>query len=162
MKYNTTLFIFFLYWAIYLGLSFISGWFASGVVEHYVSRKTSFSQKEDVAIKRPVITIEIKPKLNSDQTPLFGGNFWIQYCPNYKAWGYRQCFYLENIGEREFLIEKLNKTEKIFFEKVEFYDAYRIIPLTNLLEERASGDIIIQTLKGRALVSTYVSGEITS
>ena len=67
MKSKTRLLIFLLYWATYLGLCFISGWFASGVVENYVSRKTSFSQKEEVAIKRPVITIEIKSENNSVQ-----------------------------------------------------------------------------------------------
>ena len=146
MKSNRKLFKFFIYWAIYLGLCFISGWFASGVVENYVSRQTSFSQNEEVAIKRPVITIEIKSENNSVQDPLFNDTFWIQYCPFYRAWGECSCYYLD-IGESEFPIEKLNNTEKIFFDKNEFYDTYRIIPLTNLLEERASGDIIIQTIK---------------
>ena len=48
-----------IYWVLYLGLCFISGWFVSGVLENYSSRKTGFSMNEEIAIKRPVITIDL-------------------------------------------------------------------------------------------------------
>ena len=51
-----------LYWTLYLSLCFISGWFASGVIENYMSGSTSFSQSEETAITRPVITIDLTHK----------------------------------------------------------------------------------------------------
>ena len=75
----------FFYWALYLGLCFSSGWFASGVVENYLSRKTSFSQYEETSIKRPVISIIMSV---SEKKILLGyeTHIIIQYCPSYKTW----------------------------------------------------------------------------
>ena len=45
------------YWGIYISLCFVSGWFASGVIDNFLARKTSFSQSLESSSKRPVITI---------------------------------------------------------------------------------------------------------
>ena len=48
------------YWGIYIILCFVSAWFASGVIENFLSGKTSFSQSQESSLKRPVITISFK------------------------------------------------------------------------------------------------------
>ena len=45
-------------WVLFIGLCIIAGWFASGVVMQFFSRKTSFSRYEDRDTKYPVIIIE--------------------------------------------------------------------------------------------------------
>ena len=49
----------FLYWGLYLALCFTSVWFVSGVVDNFLSKKTSFSQTEGYSYERPVITIAL-------------------------------------------------------------------------------------------------------
>ena len=105
----------FLYWTLYLGLCFISGWFVSGVLENYISRKTSFSQDEEIAIKRPVITITLYRQ--DGEYPVLNKNTSIIYCPTYKLWT-PECKSLA-FGENEFLIKEINKTEKVFLEQVQ-------------------------------------------
>ena len=100
-----------LYWALYLSLCFISGWFASGVVENYFSRKTSFSQNEEISTKRPVITISLIRQ--SGENPVLNKNVGIGYCLSYKSW-LNPCANLV-LGENEFLIKQINETEKVFF-----------------------------------------------
>ena len=132
-----------LYWTLYLGLWFISGWFASGVLDNYFSKKTSFSLDEEITTKRPVITINLQD--NSGAYPILNNNIWINYCPSYKLWPF-QCLYLD-LGENDFFIKEINKTEKVFFGPIGHFSNFRIIPLTNLLEEKASAVIEIYTLK---------------
>ena len=48
------------YWGIYIILCFVSAWFASGVIENFLSGKTSFSQSQESSLKRPVIAISFK------------------------------------------------------------------------------------------------------
>ena len=100
-----------LYWALYLGLCFISGWFASEVVEHYLSSKTSFSQHEEISIKRPVVSIVLFLDLKSEQKIVLEYETYIifQYCATYKTWT-PSCKMLE-LGENNFTIKEINKTE---------------------------------------------------
>ena len=138
-----------LYWTLYLGLCFISGWFVSGVLDNYVSRKTSFSQDEEIATKRPVITIKFIP-LVFGKYPVLNKNTWIDYCPSYKLWlPHCKSLYW---GDNEFLMKEINKTEKVFLEKIKFTSSFRIIPLTNLLAEKAKADIRIYTLRAKLKV----------
>ena len=44
-------------WIMYVGLSIVSGWFASGVLQQFFSQKTSFSQHEEKVTNYPVVTI---------------------------------------------------------------------------------------------------------
>ena len=152
-----------LYWTLYLGLCFISGWFASGVVDNYFSRKTSFSQDKEIATKRPVISIKLNPisgesrKSNKNRWEFMtNNNTWIDYCPSYELWK-SQCAKLV-LGENEFLIEEINETEKVFFEQIGYYSTYRIIPLTNLLGQKASAFINISAkAKYNLSVSIYLT-----
>ena len=135
----------FLYWTLYLSLCFISGWFASGVLDNYISRKTSFSQDEGIATKRPVISIIMF--FLTGERPVINKNIWIQYCPSYKFWQSGNCGNL-HLGENEFFVKEINDTEKVFLGKIGYSD-FRIIPVTNLLEDKATAVIRIITLKAK-------------
>ena len=47
----------FLEWVLFIGFTFVAGWFASGVLVQYFSSKTSFSQHEVEVTEYPVIAI---------------------------------------------------------------------------------------------------------
>ena len=49
----------FLEWALMIGLSIVSGWFASGVIREFFLSKTSFSQYEESVTDYPVILIGV-------------------------------------------------------------------------------------------------------
>ena len=44
-------------WILFIGFSIVAGWFASGVLQHYFSKKTSFSQNEVEDPVYPVVVI---------------------------------------------------------------------------------------------------------
>ena len=44
-------------WICFIGFIIVAGCFASGVLEQFFSRKTSFSQKEEEVFNYPVISI---------------------------------------------------------------------------------------------------------
>ena len=142
-----------LYWAIYLALCLIAVWFAigSGALDNFFSKKTSLSMDEEISTKRPVISIILFP-LSSKQTVVLDNNTEIHYCPSYKFWDYRHssCQIL-GLGENKFFMQEINKTERVFLEHMEAFSStcsiYRIIPLTNLLEERAAAKITIISVK---------------
>ena len=52
--------VFAMEWALLIGLTIISGWFASGVLVNFVSQKSSFSQREEEVKTYPVIVIEFR------------------------------------------------------------------------------------------------------
>ena len=134
-----------LYWTLYLGLCFISGWFVlnSGVLDHYISRTTSFAQLEEKSTKRPVISINLETK---ELPPVLNTNIWIYYTQSYRLWPNPNLTHLIE-GENDFLIREINETEKVFFHQNKFYYSFRIIPLTDLLEERAKAFLQIKTKK---------------
>ena len=45
-------------WILFIGFAIIAGWFASGVIEHFFSHKTSFSQNEKEVTKYPVVVMK--------------------------------------------------------------------------------------------------------
>ena len=138
-----------IYWGLYLGLCFISGWFVSGVLENYSSRKTGFSMDEEIAIKRPVITIDLWYWDPKKEIPEINHNIKIQYCPSYevlKSPPGTSCQQLA-LGEKKFLYKDIGKTENVILEQIGNNPTFRIIPLTNLLEEKAKGIIKVFNLK---------------
>ena len=138
-----------IYWGLYLGLCFISGWFVSGVLENYSSRKTGFSMDEEIAIKRPVITIDLWYWDPKKEIPEINHNIKIQYCPSYevlKSPPGTSCQQLA-LGEKKFLYKDIYKTENVILEQIGNNPTFRIIPLTNLLEEKAKGIIKVFNLK---------------
>ena len=45
-------------WILFIGFTIIAGWFASGVLEQFFLRRTSFSQCEKEITNYPVITVQ--------------------------------------------------------------------------------------------------------
>ena len=143
-----------LYWILYLSLCFTSGWFAlnSGVLNHYISKTTSFTQVEEISYKRPVITINLQ--LLPGESPELKTNIWIYYTQSYRLWPFPNVTNL-TLGTNEFLIKEINKTEKVFFEQNSFY-SFRIIPLTDLLEENGKAYIHITTKNAKFNSTVFV------
>ena len=47
-------------WILFVVFAIIAGWFASGVIENFFSKRTSFSQHEGEITKNPVALIKAK------------------------------------------------------------------------------------------------------
>ena len=148
----------FLYWILYLSLCFISGWFASksGVLDFYFTSKTSFYLDQENSTKRPVITINLIPV--SGELPLLNNNTWIHYTPSYQLWPNIGAGANLSLGENSFLIKDINRTEKVFLGQIgsHLYPSFRIIPLTNLLEEKATANTKITTLNSKMNLMVYL------
>ena len=131
----------FMEWIFFIGFSIVAGWFASGVLEQFFSRKTSFSQHEQQVTNYPVISIEFFGYQASEvnQTNV---NF------SYYTTGMKLYHSLE-IGENHFPNDKYKKTEKVILESLEEFDgskAFRIIHTTPILAKKGSSvDIKIHT-----------------
>ena len=117
-------------WILFIGFVITSGWFASGVLQQFFSRKTSFSQHKEKVTDYPVVNFvlgrpssEIKPS---------------EVEIRYKASGMAHYQYLE-IG-RNYLYNhaKYNKTEKVILESLENMwklRGFRIIHVTPILKK---------------------------
>ena len=142
------------YWASYLTLCFTSAWFVSGVVENFLSKKTSFSQSEGYSFERPVITIILTgDNAGSLKLP---NDLKIKYCPSYrggKKYGKAECYWLEH-GNNNFSV--MNKIEKVYLEINDYFAYYRIIPQTPLSEDRERGNAEIKVYLKKKVKSTYL------
>ena len=49
-------------WILYIGLSVAAGWFASGVIDHFTTRKTSFSHNGESDRRGQIIILHLKHK----------------------------------------------------------------------------------------------------
>ena len=125
------------YWGFYLSLFLISGWFASGVVKNFLSKKTSFSQSEEICLERPVFYIDLHwSKTGSAKINLtLGDNLKLEYCPFYSYYRKKWCKYLD-FGENNVTIGKTGKIETVLLEKMFERKQFRLIHLTNELNER--------------------------
>ena len=90
--------------------------------------------------------------------PLLGTDMTIRYCPSYPQTENMQYFDFFGVGQRDIPI-KLNKTDKVILDKVGYLPTYRIIPLTNILEERASASVIVAYHKNK--VDTNILSVLT-
>ena len=118
-----------LYWALYLGLGFVSLWVSSGVVQHYLSNITSFSQSVGTCEDRPVISIVFMRARSGVDKLHYDKNVYIKYCPGYSSlWRYNHnhCKTLK-AKINKFALD--NKIEKVFLAR---NTDYRIIPMTKL------------------------------
>ena len=119
-------------WILFIVLITASGWFASGVLQHFFSRKTSFSQHIEKVTHYPVISIILwHSEINPYDVKI-----------KYEASGMADTQYLE-VGENHLHNKKkYNKTEKVLlqsFENGTKWDfvrvAYRILHLTPILKK---------------------------
>ena len=87
--------------------------------------------------------------------PDLNNNIFIYYCPSYKTWDV-QCKTL-NLGQNVFKIKNINETETVYLDKIKNLDIFRIIPLTNLLEETARADISILYYRAKLEAQSFTS-----
>ena len=126
-------------WILYIGLSIVSGWFASGVLYHFFSNKTSFSQYEEKVTQYPAVTIILYQHASEVQTE----DLFIKY----KTRGMQYQFI--DIGENLLHNEKYNKTEKVILDSLQKFDgnrAFRIMQTTPILTKNSPGATIIVSL----------------
>ena len=118
-------------WIFFIGFSIAAGWFASGVLQKFLSGRTGFTQHEEEVTNYPVISMVFSGYQASEinQTDVV-----IRY--HTKGMMY---YYKLEIGENYFLNEKYNKTEKVILESHEDsygLKAFRIIHETPILEKK--------------------------
>ena len=101
MKYK---FVKFLEWFLFIGFAILAGLFASGVIHHYFSKRTSFSQYEGEVTKYPVVVMHLKTKDPDVEI-------------NYRSRGMTLDYKLE-IGENNLLNDD-NQTEKVLLDCLE-------------------------------------------
>ena len=92
-------------WILFIGFVIASGWFASGVLQHFFSRKTSFSQHIEKVTHYPVISIILwHSEINPYDVKI-----------KYEASGMADTQYLE-VGENHLHNKKnITKLKKFFF-----------------------------------------------
>ena len=120
-------------WIFFIGFSIVAGCFASGVLEQFFSRKTSFSQHEGVFTKYPVISL-VFVDYQASEVNQTNVNF------TYQTTG-MEYFHRLEIGENHFPSDVYNKTETVILESLEdIYGrrAFRIIHSTPILNKRGS------------------------
>ena len=120
----------FLEWILYIGLSIVSGWFASGVVLQFFSKKTSFLQYEEKVTQYPVVTIiwmdQVSAELKTEDVVI-----------QYRTIGMQDFEALE-IGANQLYNHKYNKTEKVILDSLQKFDgrkAFRIMQTTQILRK---------------------------
>ena len=97
-------------WILFIGLIIVSGWFASEVLEHFFSNKTSFSQQKEKITDFPVIFVSFRrsaSEFNLSDVKI-----------RYYATGIADWPYLE-IGENDLYNDRYDKNESIIFESIE-------------------------------------------
>ena len=117
----------------FIGLMITSGWFASGVLQHFFSRKTSFTQHKEKVTDYPVVNIMFG-RLPSEVNP---ADVEIKYQSSGMAGVFSDYQPLE-IGGNYLHNNKYNKTEKVILESLENKwreIGFRIIHETPILEK---------------------------
>ena len=123
-------------WILFILFIIIAGWFSSGVIQHFFSKKTSFSQYEVEIKKYPVISIIFvgykASEVNLTNVKIF-----------YHTKGMKGYHELQT-GENHLHNERCNKTEIIIFEIFEDFKGrrvFRIIHTTPILHKTPEVEI---------------------
>ena len=141
-------------WILFIALITTSGWFASGVLQQFFSRKSSFSQHIEEVTDYPVISILVwYPEVDPCDVKI-----------KYQASGMADFQYLKTGENHLHNLDKYNKTEKVFLHSIEngtkFKDyvrvAYRILHLTPILmKNMATVDIQIEYNVANKNITTW-------
>ena len=116
-------------WILFIGLIIVSGWFASEVLEHFFSNKTSFSQQKEKITDFPVIFVSFRrsaSEFNLSDVKI-----------RYYATGIADWPYLE-IGKNDLYNDRYDKNESVIFESIENQwnsKSFRIIHASPILEK---------------------------
>ena len=105
-------------WILFIGFTIIAGWFASGVIEQFFSRRSSFSQCEKDIINYPVITIQF----NRMASEVNLTNAIIRYY----AKGFGKGSQILKNGENHFHNRKRNVTQSVILESLEKSNGFRL------------------------------------
>ena len=126
----------FLEWFLFFVFIIVAGWFSFGVLQHFVSQKTDFSQHEEEIKNYPVISLVLFGYKASEVNLT---NIMILYCTNGMEPKFNSCNFNLEIGKNHFHNDIYNKTEEVNLESLEDSRGrrvYRIIHITPILEER--------------------------
>ena len=111
-------------WILFIGFSIVAGLFASGVIQHFFSQKTSFSQLEEKITEYPVVIIA--PVAHSDVNL---NNFKIMYWAN--GMKYQPSLWKLELGENNFYNYIHNTTEKVILQSIENSNGKRAFRITH-------------------------------
>ena len=152
-------------WILYIGLSIVSGWFASGVLQQFFSQKTNFSLLEGKVTHYPLVVMVLSHK--ASEVKIEDLEIWYQTCGMTGLTDDKG--YKLEIGQNELHNDTYNKTEKVLLDSPQRFDGkkvFRIIHSTPILEKtRPYIDITIrQNVKNKTATkhSEVVIFEITS
>ena len=119
-------------WVLFIALCIVSCWFASGVMEQYLSSKTSFSQRNEGYITmHPAIVFKFYLKsseINSSNVKIV-----------YKSSGSLDTEQILKIGKNYIPNRRFNKTEVVLLESLvsgRLYIAFRITSLTPIIKNK--------------------------
>ena len=136
-------------WILFIGLGIVSGWFASGVLDHFFSNKTSFSQYEEKVTQYPVVTIALNCQASKVKTEDVSIRF--------KTRGiFPQVL---EIGENHLHNDRYNKTEKVILDSLQRFNgrkAFRIMQTTPIIQKYLPRVVIIVSLNKN--VTKYWNG----
>ena len=144
----------------FIGFVIASVWFASGVFQHFISRKTSFSQHKEKFYSYPVISIRL---FLNEASEIKSSDLKIKYWVS--GMRFKQgspCFEHLKIGENQFYNPEYNKTEKVILESLEDFRklrVFRIIHLTPILKKTATGKIQVEVKKNTTFKSNKKVGQ---
>ena len=79
-------------WGLYLVLSLVSIWFASGVLDNFFTGKTSFALHEEPVTNHPVISIVFNHEINPSVIDIY-------YAPNNEHSNKKPDYHILEIGE---------------------------------------------------------------
>ena len=136
-------------WILFIGFVLASVWFASGGLQHYFSRKTSFSQSKEKVTDYPIVNIQFgRPPSEIKISDVI-----IRYWSS----GMAPKTVLK-LGENLIHNGDFNKTEKVILESFENKwknRGFRIIHTTPILEKNLAPNIKIQILVHNVGNQTY-------
>ena len=150
-------------WILYIGLCIVSGWFASGVLYHFFSQKTSFSQHEEKVIHYPALTIRINRKATEvkieDVVIMYGVRLFK--------------FHHLKIGENLLYSDKHNLTTKVILDSPQNrkgWKSFRIIHKTQIhqLDNQEVGIELYHNVKNKTkspileLLDIYITSQQNS
>ena len=150
-------------WILYIGLCIVSGWFASGVLYHFFSNKTSFSQYEEKVIHYPALTIRLYRKATEVKIE--------DVVIMYRVRLFK--FHHLKIGENLLYSDKDNLTAKVILDSLQNrkgWKSFRIIHKTQIhqLDNQAISIELYYNVKNKTkspileLLSIYITSQQNS
>ena len=131
-------------WILFIGLTFVAIWFGSGVIEQFLSNKTSFLHYEEEVAKYPVVAIRFHQRQASEVNQ---NNVEILY----HIKGTKNKYLKLKIGENHLPNDISNETDVVILDSLEDIKGrmvFRIMhatPISKLEKNRPSGKIKLYT-----------------